>query len=70
MQKITVEKKELLKIKKRLEKAGLEFCNFICYLDPCLLDEDEALIRKIERSLGYCGSKLDGIVCQSDKNIS
>lgn len=60
MTKITVEKKKLMKILKRLEKAQDQFCNLICFLDPCLIDEDEVLIRKIERSLAYCWSKLDG----------
>ena len=70
MQKINVEKKKLLKIIKKLEKASDEFCNLICYLDPCLLDEDEVQIRKIDKSLGYCQSKLDSIVCHSDENNS
>ena len=60
MTKITVEKKKLMKILKRLEKAGHQFCDLICHLEPGLLDEDEVLIRKIERSLNYCWSKLDG----------
>ena len=70
MTKITVEEKKLMQILKGLEKANDQFCNFICHLDPCLLDEDEALISKIGKSLDFCRSKLDGIVYPSEKTNS
>ena len=62
MTKITVEKKKLMKILKRLEKAGHQFCDLICHLDPCLIDEDGVLISKIERSLYYCWYYTQDIV--------
>ncbi len=68
MQKITVEKKKLIKIIKKLEKAGDHFSNFVSYLEPCLLDEDEEAISKIDKCMGYCQSKLNDIVCNSEKN--
>jgi hypothetical protein len=66
MQKITVEKKKLIKIIKKLEKASAHLCSLAAIL--VLDDEDEVEITGIGRSLGYCQSKLNDIVCNSEKN--
>ncbi len=38
---------KLLEIVKHLEEAGSAFSGFLDAIDPCLIDEDEQIIRKI-----------------------
>ena len=70
MKKISVDKKELVSIKKELDRTSKYWDIFLNLTHLLLVDEDWRLIKKISICNGNCSKAIDDILKQKDKSVS
>lgn len=58
MNKITIDKKELVSIRKEIKRLINNLDGLLCGIEPGLLDEDWRTIEKMEVSLSKCLQKI------------
>ena len=70
MKKISVKEKELVNIKKKLDRIPNYLDRLLNSIQFSLLDEDWRLIEKISVCNGNCSKAIDHILKQKDKSVS
>ena len=61
MKKITVKEKELVSIKKELDRTSKYWDSLLNLIEPCLLEKEWLLIKRISASNYKCSETIDHI---------